>query len=306
MVLPGCDRDSDKDNTTALTQTNTGEKTPEPTATPPQESGVDTGNKLEIHFIDVGKGESTLVITPDGKTMLVDGGTVTSSQEIITFLNNRNVKKIDVLVISHPHDDRIGGLSSIIDEFRIGKVYMPGIGNDTQGFDSLLTKMSDKSLIVETAKGGVNVPLGVQATVNFLAPIAQTYDHINDYSAVIRVVFGNTSLLLAGDIEKPSEDHIIANNTNLASSILKVANYGSSLSTSPEFLQAVSPKYSVIFTGSTTDSYPSTLFIDRLVKSGTSIFMTSECGTISFFSDGNEISMKTQKSPPKRSPKANT
>ncbi|HBQ64768.1 MAG TPA: hypothetical protein DD727_07585 [Clostridiales bacterium] len=299
--LSACNTDGRDPGDTTLDHTDAVPLTSAPaTPTPEPEFNVDTDNKLEVHFMDAGEGECTLVFTPDGKTLLVDGGTADFGQAVITFLRSRNVRKLDIVVSSHPDADRIGGLAALIKEFRIGRFFAPPVGNDIPEFSNMLAAMSDADLNQETANAGLEVPLGAQVQLKFLAPMSTGYDHLNDYSVMLQVIYGNTRILFTGDAESVSEKQVLSSGSSLASTVLKVGNNGASASTSQEFLTAVAPMYAVIFTKPGDEAVPSKILLDKLNQLKVKWYKTGECGIISFYSDGTNIELKTQKSPPKR------
>jgi competence protein ComEC len=156
--------------------------------------------ELKVHFIDVGQADCILIQAPN-KTMLIDAGNNADSNLILSYLKNLKINKIDVLVGTHPHEDHIGSLDSVIDSFDIGAVYMPKISTNTKTFEDVLLSIQKKGLKVTTAKAGVVLDLGEGVKAEMFAPNSDKYEEINEYSAVIKLTYGETSFLFTGDAE---------------------------------------------------------------------------------------------------------
>lgn len=256
----------------------------------------DSGNSpapkgmLEVHFIDVKQGASQLIISPSGKVMLIDGGDNDNEQRIVNYLKEQGIKKIDILVGTHPDSDHTGGLDAAVDAFDIGTIYMPKISSNTKTFESLLNSIAKKNLKVSTAKAGIDLTLDDQLVVKMIAPV-KTYDDSNNMSTVIKLTFGNNSFLFTGDAEIKSENDLLANGTDLRSDVLLVAHHGSNSSSSMPFLDAVNPSYAVIQVGENNYGHPTNKILNRLIDKKIKIFRNDKQGTIVFSSDGNKISV---------------
>lgn len=243
---------------------------------------------LNLYFIDVGQGDSILIQTPTGKTMLVDAGG-TKSGEVEYWLDFAEVDKLDVVVATHPHEDHIGYMDEIIEKYDIGSFYMPKVSHTTQAFNNMANALKAKGIKATEAKAGVSIPLDDEVTCNIVAPVSTSYDDLNNYSAVIHLTYKNTSVLLTGDAETLSENQILAMGTNVKSDILKVAHHGSSTSSSESFLKAVSPNYAIISVAEENDyGHPHKETLDKLQEYIQYPLLTSECGTIWFKSNGDE------------------
>jgi len=245
---------------------------------------------LEVHFLDVGQGDSILIRFPNGKNMLVDAGKNNSDSTIINYLKNNGVKKLDYLIGTHPHEDHIGSLDAVIENFEIGEILMPKVTNNTQTFRDVLSAIKNKGLLVTTAKAGVNIINDDKLSVNILAPCGTTYESLNNFSAVIKVKYGDVSFLFMGDAEEISEKEILASGADVNAQVLKVGHHGSQSSTSLEFLKAVSPKYAVISVGEGNDyHHPHQVTLDKLQKAEVTILRTDQIGSIVFSTDGQKI-----------------
>lgn len=246
-------------------------------------------SSLRVNFIDVGQGDSEFIELPNGETLLIDAGTNETGADVVNYIESLGYSSIDYVVGTHPHEDHIGGLDDVINSFEIGSVYMPKVTADTKTFEDVLDAVDEKGLTINTAKAGVTLVDGDGLSVKMLAPVLDEYDNTNDYSAVIRIVYDDTSFIFMGDAEQYAEDLITG---DVDSDVLKVGHHGSSTSTGEEFLQRVSPSYAVISCGlGNSYGHPHTETIEKL--GGIPVFRTDEMGTIVATSDGSEISFRT-------------
>lgn len=250
-----------------------------------KEEDFTVSSNLKIYYLDVGQADSTLLIN-NGKTMLIDTGNYDDSKFVIGYLNNLGIKKIDYLIGTHPHEDHIGSMASIIKNFDIDKIYMPDVVTTTSFFENVLIEVKNKGYFIETPKEGDSFNLG-EAVVDVLY-LDNDEDNFNDDSIILRVRFGSNKFLFMGDASSKVEERIL--NKNLSADILKVGHHGSSTSTSDEFLKYVNPKYAIISVGKNNSyGHPSELVLKRLNDKNISILRTDECGTIVVESDGNNI-----------------
>jgi len=244
---------------------------------------------IEVHFLDVGQADSILIKTPDGKSMLIDAGNNADGQAVVSYIKSQDISKIDILVGSHPHEDHIGGMDNVINSFDIGQIYMPRISHTTQTYEDVLTAIKNKGLKVTAPTAGTSFNIG-EAKCTILAPTSEKYDDINNYSIVIRLQYGNTSFLFAGDAEEISEREMINKGFDLSADVLKIGHHGSSSSTSPDFLKKVSPKYAVISVGPENDyGHPSAEVMNRLKNANIPVYRTDESGIVICTSDGESI-----------------
>lgn len=243
---------------------------------------------LLIDFIDVGQADSILVRNQD-KVMLIDAGTNEAGETVVNYLENLGITKIDYLIGTHPHEDHIGGLDDVINNFDIGQIYMPKIETTTKTFEDVLEAIENKKLTVTAPNKGDKIELG-QAVGEFMTEPILDEDNLNVSSLVLRLEFGNTSYLFMGDAEEENEETIRWPKTD----VLKVGHHGSSTSSSESFLEQVQPKYAIIMAGK-DNSYglPTQETINKLSNIGSEIYRTDEDRTIQMTSDGNTIEIKT-------------
>ena len=245
-------------------------------------------NKLVVHFIDVGQGDSTLIEFPNGETSLIDGGTRKSGEKVVKYLKEQNIKKIDYLIATHPHEDHIGGLPEVIRKYDIGKVYMPDRTANTRIFEELLEEIQAKGLKINLAKAGDIILDKGNLKYTVLAPKGD-YENTN-YSIVTKAEYKNNSFIITGDAEKESEQEMLNGNFNLKANVLRVGHHGSSTSSIDEFIDAVNPEYFVISLGKdNTYGHPHKEVISKLEKAKGEILRTDELGDIVLLSDGQEV-----------------
>lgn len=252
---------------------------------------VGLNDELRVSFIDVGQGDSEFIELPNGETMLIDAGTNETGKNVVDYIKSLGYTSINYVVGTHPHEDHIGGLDDVIKTFDIGSIYMPKITADTKTFEDVLDAAESKNLMINTAKSGVSIMDTEDLSVKFLAPTLDIYENTNDYSAVVKVVYGDTSYLFTGDAEEFSEN-LITDDVN--ADVLKVGHHGSSTSTSTEFLKKVSPSSAVISCGKDNSyGHPHSETLQKLADMGTAVYRTDELGTIVSVSDGKTITFDT-------------
>lgn len=204
-------------------------------------------------FLDVDQADCQLFYLPDGKILLVDAGNRGDGDEIVAYLKNKGISKIDYLVATHPHADHIGGISDVIDSFEIGKIFMPRVAeNDiptTQTYEDFLLSVGRKGLSLTAAKAGNTLFEGDDYKAECFSPAGDDYDDLNHYSVTIKLTYGIHSFLLTGDAEKINENEMMSAGYNLDCDVLKIGHHGSDSSSSKKFLEKVSPQYAVISCG---------------------------------------------------------
>lgn len=257
----------------------------------PEIFGELSSEDLEVHYIDVGQGDSILIKGKD-KNMLIDAGSNSYSQYLIDYLISQDVEQLDYVVATHPHEDHIGSMDEVIDYFHVGQVIMPDVIHTSMAFENLLDSIERKDGTITTANPGDTYDLS-GAEVVILAPISETYSSLNNYSVVLKLINGENSFLFTGDAEQLSENEILNNNYNaLESDVLKLGHHGSSTSTSEEFFTAVDPDYGIISVGEGNSyGHPHWEILELLESNGVTYYRTDIDGTIIFRSNGEDISI---------------
>lgn len=253
-----------------------------------QVSSQDLSDKLEVDYIDVGQADSILVSNKN-ETMLIDAGNNENGQDVVKFIKERGISKINYLIGTHPHADHIGGLDDVINsDLEIDNVYMPKIQTNTKTFEDVLDALKNKNLKVTAPKKGDIFTIG-DANCEVMTDSILDKENLNLCSIVIKLQFGENSFLFMGDAETENEKTINWPKVD----VLKVGHHGSNSSSSLNFLDQVKPEYAIIMAGK-DNSYglPKQKILDRLNKIGSKIYRTDELGTITIISDGKTIEVK--------------
>jgi len=252
---------------------------------------VRADGEMVVHYINVGQGASQLLVGPSGKTMLIDAGNNDKEEMIVAYLQRAGIKKIDILVGTHPDADHIGGLDAVIDHFDIGQFYMPKVQSNTKTFEDVLQAAKNKGIKVNTAKADVTLQWDQGTNVQMVAPIGD-YKDTNEMSAVIRVAYGETSFLLTGDAETKSEEDLVSSSTMLKADVLLIGHHGSNSSTSDPFLERVNPRYAVIQSGKNNYGHPTPEILAKLTNKNIAVFRNDTAGNIVFVSNGKKLDVK--------------
>lgn len=249
---------------------------------------------LTVHFIDVGQGDSILVQTPNGRTMLVDGGKKEAGEDVIAYLKSLQIDEINVIVATHPDYDHIGGLIDVIDHFRIGQFINSGKVHTTETYEKLITKIFTNNIPYVEVKTGNSIFLDENVSINILHADGDA-DENNDSSIVIHIKYDDVSFLLTGDATTKIEDKLISL-YDVSSTILKAGHHGSSTSTSSKFLEAVQPAVTILSYGKDNlFGHPHKQVLNNLKKIGTTIYSTAEDGTIVISTDGTDYKINPKK-----------
>lgn len=254
---------------------------------------VSPESAFEVHFIDVGQGDCTLILC-DGRSMLIDGGDKSASQVVYTYLRKLELTELDYVVCTHADADHVGGLSGALEYARAGTVYCPVDSYDSQAFSNFRERVTGQGKTLVRPEADTVFRLG-SATVTVLAP-REDYKDNNNQSIVLRVVYGQTSFLFTGDAELESERAMCEAGVTLKSTVLKVGHHGSDTSTSIRFLGEVMPAYAVISCGTANKyGHPTEQTLSRLSQAGATVYRTDLQGDIICTSDGKSVSFRTQK-----------
>lgn len=191
---------------------------------------------LIVHFLDVGQADSILIQTHSGTNVLIDGGNNADGEAVVSCLKAQGVRHLNAVIATHPHEDHIGGLDRVLNEFPVDQVYMPNAVTTTRTYEDFLLAVKSSKATVIQARAGVKLDVpGLEGV--FFAPNGDYYEDLNDYSAVLKVTFGRVSFLFAGDAESVSEAEMLKAGYDLRANVLKVGHHGSDSSTSSPFWQ---------------------------------------------------------------------
>lgn len=263
--------------------------------TVPAQAGAGVAGQLMVTFIDVGQGDSTLIQAPGGKALLIDGGPKDGEAAVLATLKAKGIKQLTILA-THEDADHISAFDQVVKSYTIDKVYLPKMPTkSTVTMEQFASAMQAKGLKFTQAKAGVNLDLGEGITALLVAPVKAHYDEDNNYSAVLKVSYGETSFLFTGDAEAESERDMHFSGANLKATVLKVGHHGSRTSTTEAFLKAVKPKYAVIPVGPNDYGHPASVTLKRLEANGVKTFRTDLQGTVTAVSDGKTVTVTTEK-----------
>lgn len=250
-------------------------------------AGLSDG-RLHVIFFSVGQGDSALVRTPRGENILIDAGPSTKVVEHLGESLGLFENHIDLFVISHSDNDHITGAIEVLRRYGVGMLMVSAAANDTVIYEQLLEEAEIQGTSVVLADNTADFCLG-EVCVNTLWPPAKQFqdESRNNLSLVMRLVYGQNSVLFTGDIEAGVEDEILKQGVSLKSDILKVAHHGSKTSSTQAFLNAVGEGVAVVSVGADNFfGHPHAEVLERIQLSGKEIYRTDIASNIYFESDG--------------------
>jgi competence protein ComEC len=255
---------------------------------------------LRIDFIAVGQGDAALVTSPTGKTVLIDGGPRASAEALTTFLRGRVKAPIDLVLLTHRHDDHFGGLKRVAQTVGIRLFIDAEIDHKSPAYEALLRTLEDLNVPVRNADRGRTIDLGAGATLTLLSPpaplIARARSKVNANSVIARLDYQGLAVLFAADAEPETERWLLSQPLPLQARILKVAHHGGRFSSTARFLAAVRPALAVISVGERNGyGHPTAEALGRLEKVGARVMRTDQDGTITIVTDGTRVDVSTER-----------
>ena len=264
-----------------------------PASTPSPSANVDSsalGESLEVHYIDVGQADSVLIRLGD-KSMLIDAGNVEDGPDVVRYIKQLGIKVLDTVVVTHAHEDHAGGMSNVIENFTVKKVYSPVKEYDSACFRRFVDS-AEKQCGVTIGKRGMEWSVGT-AQVKALWPIDATDEDTNNTSMVLKLTYGDISYLFTGDLEHDAETRLVEKNDDLSADVLKVGHHGSDTSSSYLFLRTVMPQIAVISVGEgNTYGHPHKEVLERYEQAEIRVFRTDEVGTVIISTDGKTLNAR--------------
>ena len=253
-------------------------------------------NELVLHFIDVGQGDSILIQTPAGASILIDAGdTRAGTQTVVPYLRKMGIKSLDMVVLTHPHFDHVGGLIPVLEEYPVDQVLADGQIHTTQAYEDLLGLIYEKGISFKLARAGDELDIPGLDKVVVLNPQEPFLPGLNNNSVVLELHHGTIAVLLAGDIEAAAEERILAEGYLSEAQILKAAHHGSKTSSTRVFLRKVKPAIGVVSVGAGNRyGLPDKKVIETMNKAGIEVLRTDLLGTIIVVSDGSSYRVVDQ------------
>lgn len=246
---------------------------------------------LKAHFIDVGQGDSEFIELPDGKTLLIDGGPTDAGEKVLSYIKDLGYSRIDYVVVTHPHEDHIGGLTTVISSLDVGELWAPDASTNTETFENFLDAIESRGIETHGASAGKSIGESDLYSIQILGPQGgASYDDLNDASAIVLLTYGQNRFLFTGD----ASSSLISQACNTHVDVLKVGHHGSRTSTNAALATSLSPTYAVISYGiGNSYGHPTQEALDAL--SGTTVYGTGVNGTVTIESDGTSLSASAEK-----------
>ena len=263
-------------------------------------------DKLKVTFLNIGQGDSTLIQTPEGKNILIDCGQAyereikgkkiefdASKRYILPYFIHNGIKKIDILVLTHPDSDHIGGCSNLLDSVEVKEIWDSGQKDESKIYSNLFENILKKNIPIKIvnkndfyAEKNLNMKVINQINPSF----TDDKSYNNNNSVLLKLNYKNNSFLFCADIEKETENKLLEDNIDVKADILKVGHHGSKTSSTKDFLEKVNPKISVISVGkNNTYKHPAPEVLERIEATKSEIYRTDKDGGVIIKSDGNNF-----------------
>lgn len=260
------------------------------------------GPLLKAYFLNVGQGDCTLVESPDGKNVLIDTGDEESAPYVVKFLQMRGVKQIDLLVMTHPHSDHIGGVSDILKAFPVKRIIDSAYPYGSMQQRRVLEDVEKAGIPYQTAQAGQALSIGKSLKALVLFPDSEfmsgTEGDTDNNSVVLQLIYGQMKFLFPGDIRSEAQGSLISSGRDLQSNVIKIPHHGSNDACTLEFLRQVKPDYAVISVGKDNRyGYPQSTALRKLnpERLGAALYRTDVNGTVLVQTDGQNMLVETER-----------
>ncbi|HEY0096956.1 MAG TPA: ComEC/Rec2 family competence protein, partial [Archangium sp.] len=265
---------------------------------------------LTVYFFDVGQGDAALIVSPTGKTVLIDGGPPEADEALVPRLRQLVQGPLDLVILTHPHLDHLGGLAKVIQAVGARRFMDPGFDHPSESYRKLLEVVGQKvgQVMTPTPNPGspetlLTVGLGEGVTLTVLWPrhpldafLSDTRSDVNANSIVAKLTYGNTAFLFLGDAEPETESFLLRKPIDFTSTVIKVGHHGGRYSSTAPFLAAVKPQAAVISCGADNEyGHPTDEALQRLDTVGARIFRTDLQGEVRAVSNGDTVTLTAEK-----------
>ena len=271
---------------------------------PPRSSG------LVVTFLDVGQGAAALVESPCGTNMIIDGGGDppyrgdpgrTGEMVLLPFLRRQGIRRVDLAVISHPHEDHFGGMLPLVEMIPVHRLLLSPVEGESPYYDELLRRAEAGGIPVETAGAGRRWGSSSGLLIETLGPPRELFtgtgSDLNNNSLVLRLCYEEVSFLFCGDIEDEGARALLRGKHDLRADVFLVPHHGGFMALMPELLQAVQPQYAVISVGTNSFGHPRTETLSALEEAGIKTFRTDLHGSVIFRTEGGLLRVETMQEP---------
>jgi competence protein ComEC len=264
----------------------------------PRPAAAEPAAPLRIDFIAVGQGDAALVTSPTGKAVLIDGGPREAGARLSAALRERRTSAIDLVLLTHRHEDHLGGLIAVVRDFPI-RIFMDApFRHASAVYQELLDVLKARNVAVRQAERNRTIDIGGGATITVLSPpdppIAHSRSDVNANSVVVRLDYRQVGVLFAADAEPQTERWLLTSGARLPAQVLKVAHHGGRYSSTARFLNAVGPQAAVISVGVVNEyGHPTPEAIGRLERARARVYRTDRDGTVTVETDGARIQVTT-------------
>lgn len=263
-----------------------------PGCTLPEEApSLAVDGELQISYLDVGQGDSALLLSPQGKSMLIDGGLPKAYPQIEKALQDKGVKALDVVVVTHPHQDHMGAIPQVLENYPVKQLYING-KSKTKTYEKVLRLAQEKQIPVGELTAGGALPWDEAVKIDIAGPFKTgVATNLNNESPIMRFTYNGHRFLFTGDAEIGAEDEALAYNKGfLKADVLKVGHHGSATSSMPAFALAVKPRIAIISVGQGNKyGHPDQTVVTRWQKLGALVYTTEKNGPIEVSTHDQEI-----------------